>query len=64
MYSKTKMLTDTLTEQLLAAAAWKETEIEIQDDSDQFSSIGYFGLSSFRSKVPKASFVNSATFTE
>ena len=40
--TKTKLLSETLTEEILKAA-WMETEFDYQDESYQFSIFGSFG---------------------
>ena len=60
---KTKLLVETLTEEILTAAALRGTKFESPDESNQYSIFGYFGSSSFRCKDLNAPLCNQVFFT-
>ena len=61
--TKTKLLTETLSEKILKAAL-KETEFEYKDESYQYSFFGWFRPSTFSCKKMNALSGSQITFHE
>ena len=62
MLHKRKLLIETFTDEILTAAALKETEFEYQEKSEQGSIFGWFGQSVFCSKEIYALIGNQVNF--